>query len=144
MQVLKSIQFERYASCYDCGIPQKICMHWKVREDGRGPFQWVSGGICQYSNVVRCSIAAIMVAGPYKVADEQVYSWMKAQGIWGEGEKLKEEEVQEVKQRMLEWVGQKVIWGGMEASILIQVFYRLVVGIEKWRREGRNDVEQSM
>ena len=38
VQVLKSIQFERYASCYDCGIPQKICMHWKVREDGRGPF----------------------------------------------------------------------------------------------------------
>lgn len=138
VQVLKSIQFERYASCYNCGIPQKICMHWEAREDGRGQFRWVIGGICQYSNVVRSSIAAIMVAGPHKVVDEQVYAWMRARGIWGDGEQLKEEEVGVIKQRMLEWMGQKVIWGGMEASILTQVFYRLVVGLEKWRREGRH------
>jgi hypothetical protein len=135
VEALRGIQFARYASCYNCGVPQKICMHWETKEGGNGGFQWVKGGMCQYFEVVQCSIAAIMVAGPGQVVDEQVYSWMKAQGIWGSGEELKEEEVEGVKQKMLEWCGRKVIWGGMEGSILIQVFYRLVVGMEKWRRE---------
>ncbi len=104
-EALKRIQFERYAGCYDCGIPQKMCMHWEAREDNVGKFRRVPEGMCQYSNVVRCSIAAIMVAGPDKVVEEQVYSWLKARGIWGEEERLKEEEVGEVKQKMLEWMG---------------------------------------
>ena len=122
---LERIRFEPYASCYACGVPQKICMQWKEQANGQGRFGRASGGRCQYQGVVRTSIAAIMIAGPDKVVDEQVYSWMKAKGI------------EQGKQMMIKWFGQRVIWGEVEGSILIQVFYKLAVGLEQWRRDSR-------
>ena len=122
---LERIRFEPYASCYACGVPQKICMQWGERGSGQGRFGRASGGRCQYQGVVRTSIAAIMIAGPDKVVDEQVYSWMKAKGI------------EQGKQMMIKWFGQRVIWGEVEGSILIQVFYKLAVGLEQWRRDSR-------
>jgi hypothetical protein len=38
---------------------------------------------------------------------------------------------------MLKWFGQKVIWGSIEASVLLQVFYQLTVGLEFWKRVSR-------
>ena len=67
----------------------------------------------------------MMIAGPDEVVDEQVYSWMKAKGI------------EQGKQMMIKWFGQRVIWGEVEGSILIQVFYKLAVGLEQWRRDSR-------
>jgi hypothetical protein len=29
VSVLQSIQFQRYTSCYDCGIAQQICTQWE-------------------------------------------------------------------------------------------------------------------
>ena len=123
---LERIRFEPYASCYACGVPQKICMQWGERANGQGRFGRASGGRCQYQGVVRTSIAAMMIAGPDEVVDEQVYSWMKAKGI------------EQVKQMMIKWFGQRVIWGEVEGSILIQVFYKLVVGLEQWRRDSKS------
>ena len=54
--------------------------------------------------------------------------------IWGAAEKLRNGERPEVRRRMLEWFGHKVVWGGVEASVLLQVFYRLARGMEEWRR----------
>src|SRR5438045_9781445 len=67
----------------------------------------------------------MMIVGPDEVVDEQVYLWMKAKGI------------EQVKQMMIKWFGQRVIWGEVEGSILIQVFYKLAVGLEQWRRDSR-------
>jgi len=122
---LERIRFEPYASCYACGVPQKICMQWGEQANGQGRFGRASGGRCQYQGVVRTSIAAMMIAGPDEVVDEQVYSWMKAKGI------------EQGKQMMIKWFGQRVIWGEVEGSILIQVFYKLAVGLEQWRRDSR-------
>jgi len=37
-------------------------------------------------------VAAIMVAGPLEVVDEEVWSYMRAEGIWGANEKLEASE----------------------------------------------------
>jgi hypothetical protein len=83
-------------------------------------------------------IAAIIIAGPLEVVDREVWSRMRAQGIWGVNKTLDGSEEAEVKKGMLGWFGQKVIWGSIEASVLLQVFYWLTVGLEGWRRERRN------
>jgi hypothetical protein len=72
-----------------------------------------------------------MVAGPLEVVDQEVWLQMRVNGIWGANEKLEASEEEEVKRGMLKWFGQKVIWGSMEASVLLQIFYRLIVGLER-------------
>ena len=49
-------------------------------------------------------------------------------GVWYTDEK------EEVRRAMLKWFGQKMDWGPIEASVLIQAFYYLTVGLEEWRR----------
>jgi hypothetical protein len=41
-----------------------------------------------------------MVAGPLEVVDQEVWSYMGAEGIWGANEKLKGSEEAEVKKGM--------------------------------------------
>jgi hypothetical protein len=134
VESLHTIQFERYASCYDCGVAQQVCTQWEEIRKGNWKFRRIRGGVCQYEGIVRPVVAAIMVAGPLEVVDEAVLSRMRAEGIWGANEKLEASEEAEVKRGMLKWFGQKVMWGSIEASILLQVFYRLTVGLEEWGR----------
>jgi hypothetical protein len=131
---LQSIQFQRYVGCYDCGVAQQICTQWEEIREGDRKFGRIKGGMCQYDGIVRPVVAAIMVTGPLEVVDQAVWSHMRAEGIWGANEKLEASEEAEVKRGMLKWFGQKVIWGSIEASVLLQVFYRLVVGLEVWKR----------
>ena len=135
--VLQGIQFQRYASCYSCGVPQQVCTQWEEIREGNQKFQRIPGGACQYAEIVRPVVAAIIVAGPLEVVEEAVWSRMRAEGIWGANEKLEASEEAEVKRGMLKWFGQKVIWGSIEASILLQVFYRLIVKLEDWKRGNR-------
>jgi hypothetical protein len=135
VHALEGIRFQAYAGCYECGVAQQICTRWDEVREGTQKFERVDGGVCQYRGVVRSAVAAMMVAGPVEVVDREVWSWMRAEGIWGVADKLSDGEEQEVKRRMLEWFGQKVVWGGVEASVLLQVFYRLAKGFEQWRRE---------
>ena len=132
---LDGIHFDQSASCYKCGVAQEICMRWEKATEGSRYFQEV-GSECQYPGIVRPVIAAIMVVGPLEVVERRVYARMKAKGIWGEEEKLDAEEIKQVKQEMLLWFGQKANCGFMEASVLLQVFYWLAVGLEEWRRNN--------
>ena len=134
--VLQSIRFERFAGCYDCGVAQKICMRWEDVREGDRCFQRIEDGVCQYRGIVQSVVAAVMIAGPLEMVEEKVYAQMKVKGIWGGGEKLDAEEVKQVKQGMLKWFGQKVHWASIEASVLLQVFYCLTVGLEEWRRKN--------
>jgi hypothetical protein len=77
-----------------------------------------------------------MVVGPLEVVDEEAWSYMRAEGIWGANRELEISEVADVKRGMLKWFGQKRIWGSIEASVLLQVFYRLTVGLEDWKRKN--------
>ncbi len=134
--VLEGIQFEQYGSCHHCGVAQQICMRWEERKDRQGPgcFQEAIGGQCQYSGIVRPAIAAIMIAGPYEVVEEGVYSPMRAEGIWGSRVKLRAEEEEPVKQRMIDWLGQRVGWASMEASVVMQVFDQLATALDQWKQ----------
>ena len=37
----------------------------------------------------------------------------------------------ENREQLYQWFGQKIDWGGIEASRLVQVFYRLAKGLEE-------------
>jgi hypothetical protein len=137
VEVLKGIKYKRFASCYDCGVAQKICMRWEEIREGNISFKRVKNGVCQYGGIVRAVVAAMMIVGPLEVVEENVYRGMKVEGIWGSNEKLNEEEVKQVKTGMLRWFGEKVNWASMEASVLLQVLYRLTVGLEEWRRRSK-------
>jgi hypothetical protein len=50
-----------------------------------------------------------MVAGLLEVVDEEVWSYIQAEGIWGANEELEASEEAEVKRGMLVWFGQRVI-----------------------------------
>ena len=62
---------------------------------------------------------------------------MRAEGIWGANEQLEASEEAEVKRGLLVWFSQRVIWGLVEASVLLQAFYRLTIGLEEWKRRNR-------
>jgi hypothetical protein len=134
IKALEGIQFERFTGCFDCGVAQKICSRWEEVREGSRCFKRVEDGVCQYRGVVQPVVAAIMVAGPLEVVKQAVYARMKVEGIWGTGEQLSEEDIEEMKRGMLRWFGKRVKWGLMEASVLLQVFYWLTVGLEEWRR----------
>jgi RecQ family ATP-dependent DNA helicase len=136
IQALNGIKFERFSGCFDCGVAQKICTRWEEVQEGNSCFKRVDDGVCQYQGVVRPVVAAIMIAGPLEVVDQEVWSYLRAEGIWGADEKLDPSEVEEVERGMLRWLGKRAKWGLIEASILLQVFYRLTVRLEEWRRKS--------
>jgi hypothetical protein len=137
VEALHSIDFQRYASCHDCGVAQQICTRWEEIREGNRKFERIEGGLCQYDGIIRPVVAAIMVAGLLEVVDQEVWSPMRAEGIWGANERLEASEEAEVKRGMLDWFGRKVMWGSIEASVLLRVFYRLTVGLEDWKRRSR-------
>ena len=75
-----------------------------------------------------------MIVGLLNVIDQAVWVYIRVEGIWGANKELETSEEAEVKWRILKWFGQKVIWGSIETSVLLQVFYRLSVGLEGWKR----------
>jgi len=134
VQALQQIQFQEHASCFDCGVAQQVCTRWEEIREGNRKFERIEGGVCQYEGIVRPVVAAIMVAGPLEVVDQEVWSHMRAEGIWGANAVLDVSEEAEVKRGMLVWFGRKVVWGLVEASVLLHVFYRLTVGLDGWKR----------
>jgi hypothetical protein len=88
-------------------------------------FERIQGGVCQYDRILRSVVAAIIIAGPLEVVDHEVWFQMQAEGIWGADEKLDADEGAEITKGKLKWFRQKVVWGSIEASILLLVFYRL-------------------
>lgn len=88
---------------------------------------------CQYNGIIEAAVAAMIMAAPLEVVEREVYDVMKTEGIWGKGSKLSDEEMIEVFRVMMIWFGKKIIWGSMEGSVLLRVFYRLTVGLEDWK-----------
>ena len=134
----EKVWFEKFASCTNCGVVQKICIRWRETYEGSRRFEPVPGGVCQYKKIIQPAIAAIMSAGPFEVVEVGLFQAMREEGIWGRGSKWgewDEAEQAEVWQVMMTWFRKKIMWGSMEASVLLRVFYRLAVGLEEWRRE---------
>lgn len=133
---LDGIRFERFASCTFCRIAQKVCSRWEETYSGSRRFRQAEGGVCQYAGIIGPAVAAMMIAGPLEVVQDGVFTPMREEGIWGRGDNWQENEddVAEVMRVMKIWFGRKIIWGSMEASVYLRVFYRLTVGIEEWKQ----------
>jgi superfamily II DNA helicase RecQ len=108
--------FASFSCCFDCHVPQAICQKWvQKKEQGR----WEQSGMsCQFDSIVMPTVIAAMLEGEDWMI-EMIQSWVEESGVeFGDQE------------QMYKWYGQKVEWGGIEASRLIQVFYRIAKGIK--------------
>jgi superfamily II DNA helicase RecQ len=101
-----------FSSCYRCGIPQAICQRWK-QKDEQGWFEKVEGVRCQYQGVVIPVVTVIW--SKRDCTDKNIV------GQWIEKDKVDIENAENV----YRWFGQRVKWGGIEASRLCQVFHAL-------------------
>ena len=135
VKVLQLIQFDKFASCHLCTTPQRICSRWKEKYNIKGRFQWTNTP-CQYKDIIRPAFVAMMIIGPRMVSD-QVYQILKENRIWIEGKEsineMDEKEREQIRRAMIKWFGKGVQWGGVQASIFIQVFYKLVIWMEEYR-----------
>jgi len=130
---LSKVRFERFASCVFCGVAQKVCTRWTEIREGSNRFREVKGGVCQYIGIIRPAVAAMSIAAPLDVVKAGLYDPMKAEGIWGRGSEWGSDEEAEVKRVMMNWFAKKIIWGSVEASVFLQVFYHLTVKLEEWQ-----------
>ena len=76
--VEEKIRFEEYSGCFWRGVPQEVCNRWE--DNGRGRYQRVEGGDCQYRGVAVGGLFGIVYG-----ADEAVtHRWadrLTAQGV---------------------------------------------------------------
>jgi len=106
------------AACYICGVPQYICNKWKAKSEGSRKFKMCKSIPCQFFDVVIPVVVVISRAwdSPQR---KIIYDWMKEDSVDGTNE-----------DDIYKWLGQKIIWGGMEASKLSKVFHKLVKMVE--------------
>jgi RecQ family ATP-dependent DNA helicase len=123
VKVLQGMNFERFSCCTGCAVPQKVCAHWQEVAEGGQRYREAGSVPCQYDKVVRPAVAAMVVVGPG--LGDKVVEWMAADGIMKVVTDVSEAEVREIQKAMLKWFQTKVLWGGMESSVFIKVFYHL-------------------
>jgi superfamily II DNA helicase RecQ len=114
-QMFQTMKNERkYASfscCFSCGVPQAICQRFETSP--HGGWRVIDGNKCQFPGVVIPMVVSMMHLNSGGCS-EAVYQWMKADGV-----------DREQKNQVYTWFGQKVQWGGIEATRLVQIFYQL-------------------
>jgi superfamily II DNA helicase RecQ len=110
---IEGVKYERFSSCYYCGVPQAICERW-VQKEEQGWWDKVVDGSCQYKGVLIRVVATLLAEGEDWVTNE-MYEWIRGLGV-------------EVEERgaVHKWLGERVEWGGIEATRMVQVFHKLV------------------
>jgi RecQ family ATP-dependent DNA helicase len=109
--------FALFSCCFDCHVPQAICQKW-VQKKEQGRWERLSGVSCQFDSIIMLVVMTAMLEGEDWMI-EMIQSWVEESGVeFGNLE------------QMYRWYGQKVEWGGIEASRLIQVFYRIAKRME--------------
>jgi len=109
--------FAMFSCCFDCHVPQAICQKW-VQKKEQGKWERLSNASCQFDNIIMPMVITAMLEGKDWMI-KMIQDWVEGCGV-----ELGNQE------QMYKWFGQKVDWGGIEASRLVQVFYRLAKGIE--------------
>ena len=110
-------KFASYSCCFKCYAPQAICQGWEGREGQSG--KWKSTGKrCQFKDIIMPVVVCMMSDGE-EWTGESFASWAREGGV----DVTNEDEV-------FRWLGQKLIWGGIEVSKLVQVFYKFAKGQE--------------
>jgi hypothetical protein len=120
-----TIRFQKFSGCVRCMVPQDICNRWELVGEGRKRFQEKKGEECQYKGIVKAAVAGLFIIAPEAVI-EKMYEWMRSEGVWvGREEKIREEDVKEVKAKMIIWFGKKIRLGGVELNVCMQAFGRM-------------------
>jgi superfamily II DNA helicase RecQ len=113
-------KFAPYSCCFKCYAPQAICEAWEGREGQSGKWKCTSKR-CQFKDIIMPVVVCMMGEGE-DWTREGFASWAREGGV----DVTNKEEV-------FRWLGQKLIWGGIEVSKLVQVFYRFAKGQEGGR-----------
>jgi hypothetical protein len=108
-------KFAPYSCCFKCYAPQAICEAWEGREGQSGKWKSTSKR-CQFKDIIMPVVVCMMGEGE-DWTREGFASWAREGGV----DVTNKEEV-------FRWLGQKLIWGGIEVSKLVQVFYRFAKG----------------
>ena len=108
--------FESFSGCFNCHVPQAICKKW-VQKKEQGKWERLSNASCQFDNIIMLMVITAMLEGKDWMI-KMINNWVEGCGV-------------ENQEQLYKWYGQKVDWGGIEASRLVQVFYRLAKGIEE-------------
>jgi superfamily II DNA helicase RecQ len=118
------IRFQRFAACWDCGLPQETCESWVRGPNGR--FRKERGKRCQYGDSMIFEVYAAVLFG---AEDERGPVWAGMVQAWireDEGAAATQEIFRDEESEWL-WYGQKIDWGGIEASQFVRAFYRCAV-----------------
>lgn len=111
----KKRQFESFSYYFDCHVPQAMYQKQVQKEQGKWGYNSTS---YQFDNIIIPMVMTAMLEGK---------DWM----IMIIKNQVEESGIEFGNQeQMYRWFGQKIDWGSIEASRLVQVFYRLAKGIE--------------
>lgn len=103
--------FAPYSCCFDCCAPQSICAKWEVREEQGGKWHRTSRA-CQFKDIIIPVVVSLMAEGEDALQD------MFKEWIGGFGVDIHNGE------EMYKWLGQKVQWGRVELTRLVELFHR--------------------
>ena len=119
MRTKKTIQYEKYSCCFQCGLPQEIC--WRYEQASQGFWQLDSNKKCQLAEVAMPTMFGLAIARGDSVGKSMI-------------QRMNEEGVNEdVDEEVNKWLGGKIRWGGLESNRMTRDFYRVVVEVERER-----------
>ena len=117
LQWLKSIQFQAYTRCTSCWAPQAVCASWEEHPRVQGAFQRRKGGSCQYVDVLKSAVAALLV-----FKRQRCLRWLRIQvaemGLVHGSER----------ERLGQWLGTKAKLGQRDASQMCRFLYAWETG----------------
>jgi hypothetical protein len=107
-------RLERFSGCFNCGFPQEWCDSWEGSNEDGGSFKRRVGGDCQYGSLLFEGIIAMEII--YEGEVEKII-----------GKVIEEEGLDmDNKEELLEWMGKRIKWGGLESNNLCRLFFKYI------------------
>lgn len=127
-KIQSRLQFERYAACFRCGMPQSICQKWKRTKDEG--FRQGDKRTCQYRKnfVAEMVVVVIMEMRRDEITQEAFIEWIEQE----EGAAVGEMD----EKAMIEWYGQRLKIAGIEMSRLVRMFIRCCQVMESHQEDN--------
>lgn len=115
---IQKIQFEPYAQCTHCGVPQAVCYRWEdISHSGPQRYRRRATGACQFAGIVYEAVAAVLAFcgdDPMQWIEEQVAQAgsrvENGEGGWEE---------------IGLWLGRRIQLEGIELSGLCRFLYEM-------------------
>jgi hypothetical protein len=112
----KAGKFAPYSCCFTCYAPQAVCQGWEPKEGQSGKWKATGKG-CQFKDIIMPVVVCMLCEEGW--AEDKFTRWATAAEI-----NVRDQE------EVYQWLGEKVEWGSIEVSRLVQVFYKFEKGRE--------------